>query len=126
MYKNDFEGTVGSNTICHGTQGESHPPMHLVISRQTSVLAVNPAVAHELAPAPFSHTSGTLGRHYLRQLPMDERACVKVQMFTRKIGDTVRVKILVWTHYSGRQLVKNEEGDSYFKCKHSNAKLERI
>lgn len=52
-------GAVGSSTICHGPLEESHPPMHQVIGIHT--LAVDPAVAHKLAPDLLNHSPGVPG-----------------------------------------------------------------
>ena len=49
MDKSAFVGAVGSSIIHQGTQKESSPPMHWVRSIQTSVLAVDPEAACELA-----------------------------------------------------------------------------
>ena len=47
-------GSVTS-TICQGTQEDSHPPVHQVIELETSIWAMDPEVAHEVAPAPLGH-----------------------------------------------------------------------
>ena len=64
------------------TQGhrKSHPPMYQVVSRQTSVPAMETAEACELAPAPLGHSLGAPGKHCLRQSPMDVRAFAEVQV----------------------------------------------
>lgn len=45
------------------------------------VLAVDPAVAVDLAPAYLGYHLGIPGIHCLRQSPMDEKAFVEVQVY---------------------------------------------
>lgn len=79
-------GSVGSSTICQGAQEEPCPPMHQVIGIQTLVLAVGPAVACELAPAPLSHSLGNPGEHCFRQSSIDERTSVEVQVSSGEVS----------------------------------------
>ena len=82
--KSAFVGEVGSSTICQGTQRESHPAMHLVIGRQTSVPALDPAVAREPAQAPFSCCMETPENTVLDH-DTQERAFVEVQVSRREV-----------------------------------------
>ena len=54
MNKSVFEGAVGSGTIHQAAWGESHLPVNWEIGRQTSVVVVDPAEAHEVTLAPLS------------------------------------------------------------------------
>lgn len=58
MNRSAFEGAVGSSTIHQGAWEESCPPLHQEIGRQTSVTAVDPAEAAELALASLSLSPG--------------------------------------------------------------------
>lgn len=57
-----------------GTWKDSHPTVHLVIGRQTSVQAVELAKACELAPFPLSHGLGVeimdSGRYQWIRMPL--------------------------------------------------------
>ena len=66
--------------------------MHGEISILNSVSGVDPEVAHEVVPAPFSHGLGTLGDHGLRQSPADKRAFVEAQVSGRDIVAPCRNK----------------------------------
>lgn len=73
--------------------------MHGAIGVQTSVLAMDPAVAHGPAPAPLNHVSGAPRKHCLRQSPMDSRASVEVKVSSREVpAHRWSKKIQVWLH----------------------------
>lgn len=80
MDRTAFVGVVGTSTTGQGVQQEACPPVHGVIGKQTSLLAVDPAVAPEPPPAPLSHGLGSPGKHCLRQSPTDETAFAEVQV----------------------------------------------
>ena len=95
----DKSAFVGSSTIHQGTQEESCPPMHWVIGIQNSVLAVDSAVASELAPVPLNHGLGAPIGHCLRQSPIDERTFVEIQVSSTEIPACHwSKKIQVWMH----------------------------
>lgn len=62
-----FVGAVVYTTKLQGNWEQSHLSVHLVIGIQTSVPAVDPAVAHELSPAPLGCGLGIPGEHCLIQ-----------------------------------------------------------
>lgn len=62
-----FVRAMGPSTIQQGIQEESHSLMNQIIDMQNSVPAEDPAVAHELTPAPLGHSPGAPGKHYLRR-----------------------------------------------------------
>lgn len=80
--KNAFAGTVGSSTILQVTQKESFPPVHRVIGRQTSVLALDTelALVHEPAPA----TLDLSPRSWFGQSLKDKWAFVEDQVSGRE------------------------------------------
>lgn len=70
-----FEGGVGLNTICQGTQEVSHPHTHEIKGRKISVLTVVSAVAHEpalssLSLSPVVTGNTTLNSHTWRRVLM--------------------------------------------------------
>lgn len=68
MNKRTLMGVEGSSTTGQRAWDESCPPVHLVISRQTSVWAVKPKEAAEPTISPLSHG---LGKPVLEQKPME-------------------------------------------------------
>lgn len=68
MDKSAFVGAVESGTICQGTQEKSHPPVHWVLGRQTSVLTVDSAVACDAAPCSSRLQSRSLWKHWQESL----------------------------------------------------------
>lgn len=67
MGKSALVGAVWLSTVSQGTwEKYHHPSMHQVMSRQTLVSAVDPAVAHERVLAPLGHGPEALGEHSLR------------------------------------------------------------
>lgn len=84
--------------------------MHWVIDIQTMilVLALDPVVAHELAPAPHVLSSGTPVKHCLRQSLTDERAIVELQ----ELQDNIEAKeVQVWTYRKGLKKKKKTPHD---------------
>lgn len=63
------------------------PNVHWVIDIQTMifVLALDPAVAHELAPALHVLSSETPAKHCLSQSHMDERSIVELKVSSREL-----------------------------------------
>lgn len=59
--------------------------MHQVIRIQTSGLAVDPAVASEVTPAPLSHGPGAHGEDCLIQLSTDKKICEEVQVSIKEV-----------------------------------------
>lgn len=55
--------------MCQGAWEEFCPPMHWILGIQTLVLAVNPEVAHELAPASQGYSLAFLGNTDLYSHP---------------------------------------------------------
>ena len=60
------------------------PPVHPVITKETSVLAVGPPMAHELTPVPLSCGPGDLRKQF--QLALDKRGFVEVQVSGREVS----------------------------------------
>lgn len=80
-----YVGAVGTSTTCQETQEEFYPHMHRAIGTQTSVMAVDTAVAHELTLVPLSCRRGDPGKHCPRQSPSGERVFVEVQVSSGEI-----------------------------------------
>lgn len=60
---------------------------------------MDPIVAHELALAPLGHWPEAPEKHCLRQLPMNEKVFVEIQVFRGKVAAHYwSKKTLIWTH----------------------------
>lgn len=76
MDKSAYVRDVRVSILCQRTQQESCLPVCQLVSIQILAVAVDSTVAHELASTPLSYGLRVPGKHYLRQLPMNERAFV--------------------------------------------------
>ena len=85
VYKSASAKVMGSSTIHQDTFKEPCPPVHPVITKETSVLAVDSAVAHKLTPVPLSCGPGDPRKHCLIY-PLDKRALVEVQISNREVS----------------------------------------
>ena len=74
--------------MCQETQEKSHPPVHQVIGMQTSVLAGDPAVACEPAPAPLSHSVRDPGEQCLKTITLSFPGGAVVGSLPANAGDT--------------------------------------
>lgn len=77
--------------------------MHQLVDVQTLVMAVDPEVVCELTPTPLSHGPRTPGEHQIKQLPMDKRAFLEVQEFSREVVSHSKRAFVVMNAYIKKQ-----------------------
>lgn len=70
---------IESSSICQGTQKEPYPPLCWVKDMQTSVLAMDPIVACDLALAHLGHGPGFPGDNCHRQACANESNLVEIR-----------------------------------------------
>ena len=102
MYKSASAEVVGSSTTHQGTGEEPCPPVHPVITKETSVLAVilqQPMNWPQLLLAVVQETSENSLSY-----PLDKRAFMEVQVSSREVSAhhwNKKKKLRIWMHWRG-------------------------